>query len=391
MQPAIFECLYCAQQFHTEDSSLEHAIPQFMGGAYAPSQFMLENACRDCNNKLGLFVDASYAKSWFVTNGMTVAAGKLYRGLGDSPLPLVCIGKTAISGLVVPPDHVAEHWIGPSGETIVWVRYEDERTFWYSGGNPTDRKRKPSAAYLFLTSQDSTRWQMGIASFLDAFKSKKIRKILGTPVAGLASNSAWPGFDVADAQEISSVAAIRAALAAGTLLAKIRFNGKFDQRFIAKMSLAVGYSLFGEPYLATEHAHEARKGCWPSANNQSKLRGAASLVHQADPRFSQLMGYPGGVALCVTWVRSGYVLNVTIDEKLPFTVELAPSSLTSAWVDREGGYVLLLFPQLRKALELTLPELIAHSTGVAQNMELDKLDAIRSQASSFMGQLGPVQ
>jgi hypothetical protein len=163
----------------------------------------IENACRDCNNKLGLFVDASYAKSWFVTNGMTVAAGKLYRGLGDSPLPLVCIGKTTISGLVVPPDHVAEHWIGPSGETIVWVRYEDERTFWYSGGNPTDRKRKPSAAYLFLTSQDSTRWQMGIASFLDAFKSKKIRKILGTPVAGLASNSAWPGFDVADAQEIT--------------------------------------------------------------------------------------------------------------------------------------------------------------------------------------------
>lgn len=352
---------------------------------------MLENACTICNNRLGLFVDASYAKSWFVTNGMTAAAWQLYTGLADSPLPLVCIGKTEITGLVVPPDHVTEHWIGPSGETIVWVRYEDERTFWYSGGNPTDRKRKPSSAYLFLTSQDSTRWQMGIASFLDAFKSKKIRKILGTQVAGLSSSSTLPGFDVADAQEISSVAAIRAALATQTLLANLRFNTKFDQRFIAKMALAVGYSLFGESYLTTAHAHEARKGCWPTASSQSMLRGASSLAHQADSHYAQLTGYPGAVALCVTHTRSCYVLNVTIDQKLPFTVELAPSTLNSGWVDREMGYVLLLFPQIRRAVELTLPELIAHSSGAARNAELDKIDAIRSQASLFMSKLGPVQ
>ncbi|WP_426893168.1 HNH endonuclease, partial [Serratia bockelmannii] len=68
---------------------LEHAIPQFMGGEFATQQYMLRIVCMQCNNRLGLFVDASYAKSCFVTIGLSIAAHRLYSSLIDQPIPLV--------------------------------------------------------------------------------------------------------------------------------------------------------------------------------------------------------------------------------------------------------------------------------------------------------------
>ena len=43
--------------------SLEHVIPQFLGGAYAPDQMKTKDVCRKCNSDLGLFVDAAFEKT----------------------------------------------------------------------------------------------------------------------------------------------------------------------------------------------------------------------------------------------------------------------------------------------------------------------------------------
>lgn len=74
-----FVCLYCGYPHATEQATLEHAIPQSLGGAHAPDRLKLRNVCKKCNNDLGAFVDASFAKSWFVTNGLATAAHKLSR------------------------------------------------------------------------------------------------------------------------------------------------------------------------------------------------------------------------------------------------------------------------------------------------------------------------
>jgi hypothetical protein len=390
MELATFKCLYCGTDKPAAEASLEHAVPQFMGGAYAPAQYMLRNVCESCNNKLGLFVDASYAKSWFVTNGMAMAAWGLYSDLKDNPVPMSCMGTLVIDGLHMPQDQTPEYWIGPSGETVVWIRSHDERIYWYSGGNPIDKKKKPSTAYLFLTSADPTRWKIGMSSFQEAFKGKKVRRILCAQLVGAPAGTALPGFDAPTEEEEANIVAIRNAMTSGWLSAQTRINVNFDVRFISKLALAIGYSLFGDAYLSTSLAQEARKGCWPKEDDMPQVRGSSSLAHPGDPKFAQIVGYPGAVALMVMRSDSWYALTVTIDQRVPFIVQLAPTTLTSRWFDPESGYVLLLFPQLRKMLEISLIDMVVHITGIKHHPGLEEIDAKRRDANAFHVQLGPI-
>jgi hypothetical protein len=391
MEGSVFNCLYCGSDKPTAEATLEHAVPQFMGGSCAPAQYMLRNVCESCNNKLGLFVDGSYAKAWFVTNELTSAAWGLYSDLKDPPLPMSCIGTLVIEGLDVPQDQEAEYWIGPSGETVVWIRSRDERLYWYSGGNPIDKKKKPSAAYLFLTSTDPTRWQIGISSFGDAFKGKKVRKILCAQIIGAPAGTVLPGFDVPTATEEVNITVIRNTMASGWLSARARFNAKFDARFISKIALAIGYSLFGNDYLSTPVAQETRKGCWPKADDMPQIRGTSILAHSGDDVFAKIVGYPGAVALMVMRSGSYYALTVTINQRIPFIVQLAPTTLTSKWVDSEAGYVLLLFPQLKKAIELSVVDMLAHIAGAKHHSALAEIDAKRQVANAFRAQLASLQ
>ncbi|WP_205230416.1 HNH endonuclease [Azospira oryzae] len=385
-----FNCLYCGEDKPSSQASLEHAIPQFMGGNSAPRHYFLRNVCEGCNNKLGLFVDASYAKSWFFTNHLATASRRLYSGLQDQPLPLCCIGLLKAENFTSPDGCVAETWLGPSGETIIWIRKYDERVYWYSGGNPSDKRRTNSTAYFFPTSNDPTRFRMGIASFQTIFKAKKIRKILCAQIEGLPANSAFPGFDLPTEDERHTVDVLRRLLASGKVAGHYALNINFDLRFISKIALAVGYSLFGEQYLATQAAKELRKGVWPAEGETPEIMGAPSLSHPSDPLFTQFAGYPGAVALTVIRTGQSYGLTITIDQRLPFAVELAPATLESKLIDPHAGYMLLLFPQLGKAIELSMADRIIHENGSRPHPELEEIDAKLLASRAFFAQLPPI-
>ncbi|HFK4651086.1 TPA: HNH endonuclease [Serratia marcescens] len=368
------------------EESLEHAIPQFMGGEFAPQQYMLRNVCKQCNNRLGLFVDASYAKSWFVTNGLSIAAHRLYTSLNDQPIPLVCIGQSKFAGLVLDEGQIAEHWVGPSGETIIWLRTDDKRLHGYSGGNPIDKKKKPSTAYLFLTSQDPTRWEIGIASFLEMFRTTKVRKILCARVVE-SGERLLPGFDAWSIDDESNISVVMAALKSGSVRGQIDVHVHFDQRFLAKLAMGVGCSLFGELYLDTDMAKEARKTCWPKDGESGQTRGSTTLRAPENPLFSKFIGYRGAVVFTVVNTGTSYTLSGTIDQAIPFVVELAPSTLSSPFINCEEGYALVLFPSLGKTIEMTLVELIAHSSGVKKHPELVAIDSRIEKSVEFWSQL----
>jgi hypothetical protein len=78
---------------------------------------------------------------------------------------------------------------------------------------------------------------------------------------------------------------------------------------------------------------------------------------------------------------------VSIDEKLPFVIELGPSSMASQHINAEDGYALLLFPYRNGYVELTVPALLALKLGVVKNYELAKIDAVRMAAGQFNAQL----
>lgn len=382
-----FECLYCGQDKPASDSSLEHAVPQFLGGAQAPLQYKLHNVCRTCNNLLGLHVDASYAKSWVVTNALSQAARRYYCGPGQSqPLPLTCIGPANIPDIQLTGDEVAEYWLGPSGETILWLRTDDESMYWYTGGNPTHRKH-PSTVYFLPVSDDPVRLQMGTEALIGGFKKTKARRIFGATVGGLPSGATYPGFDLPGAMDDANVQAIRAAIHSGKIRAQLQMNLKFDQRFICKMALAVGFSLFGQAYLSTAEATEARVGLRLRPQTPPKLRGSSTLVNAS--QSTQLVGYEGAVVILVMRTGGAYVMVMTVDRDLPFVVELCPDTLSSEFMDPELGYSLVLFPQLRHCVELSMVDLLAHVTGTVASPKLATMDLQRQAAAAFWSSLPP--
>lgn len=385
-----FTCLYCGEIKPQSESSLEHAIPQFMGGEYAPKIFHLNNVCTTCNNRLGLWVDASYAKSWFITNYLADAARLLLTKPDDPGLPLRCLGKAQIPNLYIPDEHVAEHWIGPFGETITWIRPHDERMDSYSGGNPINVKKKSSVAYFFPVSENAQKQMIGLRSFHRTLDKRKVRKILCAELRDLNGAEIDPkiwGFDSPNPNDMNNRQAILTAIHSENIPIQFSVNTKFDHRFMCKLALGVGYSLFREDFLSHSPAIEGRKGVWPPKDGPKPKIHATSTAFKEDKNITRVIGYPGAVAIIIMRTGPCWHMCVSIDEKLPFIIELGPESMTSQLVNREEGYALLLFPYRRKCVELTIAELIAHRLEVMNHSELEQIDTIRKSATQFNAQL----
>ncbi|UTY57396.1 HNH endonuclease [Massilia sp. erpn] len=388
-----FDCLYCGKAKEGKESSLEHAIPQFMGGDSAPQHFHLSNVCATCNNRLGLFVDASYAKSWFLTNTFAMAARSLCTQVADPGIPLTYIGPVDIPNLEIPEEHIAESWIGPSGETVIWIRKHDERMNSYAGGNPISAKKAASVAYFFPVTNEELGFRLGWKSFQRAFAKRSARKIIGAQLVGSGDDSgadlAYLMFDEPGDVDTRNVLAIRTAIGGG-FPGKIPMNLKFSQRFMCKMALAVGYGLFGGDFLLDNVALEARKGLWPNEEaGVSTIRGTDPLRMMNMPNAA-LLGYPGAVVVLVMNVGNKWCLTVSVDEKMPFNIELGSDALASPHVSREEGYVLMLFPYLDKAFEMTLAELLVHRLGVIPNAQLQEIDNRRQASVAFWEDLSKV-
>lgn len=383
----LFKCLYCDNVKSNEEISLEHAVPQFMGGTYAPERFRLHNVCKKCNNELGLFVDASYAKSWLITMGLAEAARKHLTKADDPGLPLRCIGEVEINNLVKPANTLAEYWIGPSGESIVWIRYNDERMYNYMGGNPSFRKKKNSVIYYFPVSESEEKHLIGLNSFKEAIgKNKKIRKILCAEILGENEEIVSPkkiGFDEPEVDDLTNWKAIKEAIDSGAFL-KGRFAIKidFDHRFICKLALGVGYSIFGNQM--HDEINHLQRGIWPKKDeSKPKINGNSTLALSKNETIAKWTGYPGAIAICILKTNNQWQLCVSIDESLPFTITIGDGKMKSEFINEDEGYVLLLFPYLKESIEVSLAELLAHKINAFKNSNLKKIDDIRNKAEDF--------
>uniref|UniRef100_UPI0018DEDF62 HNH endonuclease n=1 Tax=Pseudomonas asplenii TaxID=53407 RepID=UPI0018DEDF62 len=108
-------CIYCLLEKDESDFTLEHVIPKFLGGAYAPDALKTHDACDKCNNNLGLFVDASFEKNWLVHNHLKMAALAFYDPRQPIGIPLICMGNSDLAPPKTPKDHICESWLGSLG------------------------------------------------------------------------------------------------------------------------------------------------------------------------------------------------------------------------------------------------------------------------------------
>ncbi|MFW7214595.1 HNH endonuclease [Enterobacter sp. BNK-22] len=368
-------CIYCREQKDDKEFSLEHVVPQFLGGAYAPDFLKTRDVCKSCNSNLGLFVDASFEKNWLVTNWLQKASSAFYDKDNPSGVSLVCMGNTELCPPDMPEGHVCEMWLGPQGEQVFLIRPHDERLSSYMGGNPRTMKKIETRAYFLFSENTSQNPIKTWLSFEQAFQGRKVKKILCGEVGG--ADPASIGFVQAD--ELDN--ARKQFFTANTEGEHVRnvqtlMYTKFDQRFMCKLAIGIAYCLFGHKVLDSEYGKELHKGLWyREGNEMPKVRGTTLFSQDAAQGVNEIISFPNAVTLMLLSTKEGVAVTLNINSELNWTVLCASNeSLTSDDLEKIGeGQILVLVRALQTGIHLDLPSYLAFKLGETSHSGLKNI------------------
>ena len=386
LSPQLKTCIYCRKDKDLAEFNLEHTIPQFLGGAFAPDRYKIRDACSKCNSNLGLFVDASFEKSWIVSNRLRDAAYASFDPNANIGLPLLCLGTSDLTPPGLDPTKTCEAWLGPLGERIFWIRPKDDRLYWYMGGNPRTTKDSTSRAYYTFSERSPSDPRMTWKAFRDSFSGRPVTKIMCTAVSG--ANPADIGFSAPDELDEERIKYfLDSCEAKNTGNIRLSINAKFDHRFLAKIAIGIGYSLFGRPALESAYGDTLFKALWQrESDDPSDIQGVTPLTHQGDPQFLQLTGDNSAVTLMIMPSPEGVAINLNIGAALHWTVKCADLSVVTreAMAEIQGGQVITLYRQLQWGKELPLMDYVAHKSGAKENPHLSAIAAKLSATQNYL-------
>lgn len=368
------KCIYCRETKEDNEFSLEHIIPQFLGGAQAPDNLKTKDVCKVCNSNLGLFVDASFQKDFLVYNQLNAAAEAFFDPKTPVGLPLKCLGNSDLKPPKMKDNEICECWLGPLGEQIYWIRPKDERMYWYSGGNPRTVKKIKSRAYFMFSTRTPKNPMLTWFTCRDAFEGRKVEKIMCTKIEGADPTSI--GFKVPDKLDTDRIEYfIEKCSNNQTRNNEIRMYIRYDLRFLAKLSIGLAYVLFGEKILNTKYMDELYKTIWfREGNSEPKMQGNGAFSD--DDSLLQLnCGVDYGTTITILKVSKSVVINLNIGKKLNWLVKCVDIiELSKEDIEKIGdGICIILFKTINKGIELSLPELIAHNLGSIINPDLEKI------------------
>lgn len=369
------ECIYCRAPKSQNDFTLEHILPQFIGGAHAPDELKTRDVCKQCNNNLGLFVDAGFEKNWLVHNHLKSSAHAFFDSKKPTGLPFFCMGKSKLKPPEILDDEECELWLGPLGERVYWIRQSDERLFWYSGGNPRTSKNKKSRAYFIFSERSNKNIELSWLSFKDCFEGKKVKKIICGTVDGADPKDI--GFSPPDGLDHNRIK---------YFLAKARQNQRetgtaafyahYDVRFLAKIAIGLSYCFFGKKILDTNYMKELNKALWYRQGEElPNVKFASNLQGKDDGFLSKILGCDNAVTLAIIPNDYGVGLNLNIASSLNWFAQCtAIEDLDEKDMQKIGnGIVIILFKTLKKGFVLEYAEFLAYKTGNHQHKELDEI------------------
>jgi len=371
------KCIYCREMKKESEFTIEHVMPQFLGGAYCPDDFKNRDVCAKCNSNLGLFVDAAFEKNFLVYSYLNENAYSFFDPTRPVGLPIRCMGPCDLVPPHMTDEEVCEFWLGPLGEQIFWIRPKDDRLYWYVGGNPRTTKTARTIAYFLWSERSIKNPLLTWLTFRDAFEGRRVKKVMCTTVEG--SDPTDIGFSEPDSTDRDRITYFLACCSKGEVR-KIQQSmyTKFDGRFFAKTSIGIAYSLFGEKALSTNYAAELYKGLWyREGDPMPSVRGTSPLSAETDSTFAKLMGESNGVSFIIQRIQDQIGLNLSIGTTLNWTVQCAScDNLTADDLARIGdGMVIILYKPLQRGLTLTLPQYMAHKCGAHINAEIVEINA----------------
>lgn len=368
-------CIYCREEKNDKEFSLEHVIPQFLGGAYASDFLKTRNVCKNCNSNLGLFVDASFEKNWLVSNWLKNASSTFYDEDNPVGVSLSCMGNTELCPPELPEGYVCEMWLGPHGEQVFWLRPHDERLFAYVGGNPRTMKSIETRAYFLFSENTSKDPNKTWLSFEQAFRGRKVKKVLCGEAIG--ADPADIGFAQPDAlDEVRKEFFISNAINMQRREVQIPVNTKFDQRFMCKLAISISFCLFGHKVLDSAYSKELYKGLWyRKGDDNPEVHGCSFFTKKSDSDFNRLVEFPNTVTLILLATQDGISLNLNINPELNWTILCASNeTLTADDIAKIGdGKILLLVRALQTGIYLDLPFFLACKYGNYSHPKLNNI------------------
>lgn len=370
-------CIYCRKPFPDNQFTLEHVIPQFLGGAQAPDELKTRDVCGKCNNDLGLFVDAAFEKDFLVYNHLKESAYAFFDPEKPIALPLQCMGISDLKPPNMQEDEICESWLGPLGEQIYWIRPKDERMYWYSGGNPRTVKKVQSRAYFMFSERSQKNVLISWLAFKDAFIDRRVKKIMCTKVEGADPKTI--GFSDPDETDNLRIQYITYECRKGNERNNnISMYIYHDRRFMAKLALGISHVLFGSKIGNSGYAEELYKALWYKEGNAEPNVRYLGAFSNSNNSLKEHYGIAGGVTITVLPIYEEVIVNLNLNKKMNWMVVCTKLKyLTKEQIEKLGdGICIVLFKSLNKGLRLTLPELINHNLGNLQNSDLAAIEQI---------------
>jgi hypothetical protein len=163
------KCFFCEQEY--DKLSLEHSIPQFLGGANSDEKFKKINLCRNCNSTLGLQVDARFARSFLIALNLDKVFNIKYFPMSS----LDTSEKPQIEQLITNTQSI-EIYFGKNA-SILWVKENTQDFKPLVGGNPI-RAKQNSNMYIFISQSETSLSFQDIKDILSeiSYEFKKIKK-----------------------------------------------------------------------------------------------------------------------------------------------------------------------------------------------------------------------
>lgn len=376
-------CIYCRTEKNEEQFTLEHVIPQFLGGAQAPDNLKTRNVCGPCNNNLGLFVDASFEKDFLVFNELNEAAYSFFDPNHPTALPLRNMGVSDLNPPDMKEEEVCECWIGPLGEQIYWIRPSDERMYWYCGGNPRTVKKLKTKAYFIWSERSQKKPIITWLSFEDAFNGRKVKKVSCTQVNG--ANLSDIGFSEPDELDLRRIDYFNNECSNGRKRKnRLTMYLRYDVRFMAKLSIGLGHSLFGDKFDNSEYTNELHKALWYKEGDPEPHIAGRSNFGKDNDFLKYQCGLSNGVTLTILPTSEHVILNLNISRKMNWTIGITPTEAVKECIDDSlaNGICVVLFKAINKGVTLSLPDLIAHNFN---NLPHPELVAVESRANRSTG------
>ncbi|MGK0290780.1 MAG: hypothetical protein ACI86H_002243 [bacterium] len=376
------ECIYCRKNKEDNKFSLEHIVPKFLGGAYVPDNLKTRDVCTECNNTLGTFVDASVAKTSLVLKLLTTSNYILFNPNKNTSLPLIYQGHVDFHPPEIRKNETCEVWLGPLGELVFNIRPEEDRTYWYSGGNPIKIKNVETRAYFMFRERSNKNQLLSLLSFGDAFKGKKkVKKIMCTVVEG--DDLKKYGFSDPDILDIKRIKYFNKNFSNKPILkSNFPMNMDFDHRFLAKIGIGFAYVYFGKKILDTEYMSELLKALYPKEGNAEPKIFRSGAMDDGDDLFKLACGLEYAVTISILPGKEGILINLNINTELNSTIICASyDDLNQQDLDAIGiGICIVLVKPLKLCVTLTIPELVAHKSG---NKIHPKLGEISNQIDQY--------